>query len=236
MRRVPNAPSRRVVTRITRQGIELRVDGTLASLIRTDRSGTGPVWDALAAPLLALPRERLRRVLVLGFGGGSVARLVRALAPRATVVGVELDRDVIREARRHFGLRDLQAEIVVDDAVAFLRRERRRFDAIVDDVYEGRVQHLRKPAALVESYDLVTRRLAPGGVLVVNTIGETARMARILGRVPGTLVRVSPTEYWNHILAVGPAALRAPVLRRRLRAEPLFAASLGRFELRTLRP
>jgi predicted membrane-bound spermidine synthase len=228
--------SRRVLTRVTRQGIELRVDGTLASLIQPGRAGTGPVWDALAAPLLALPRARLRHILVLGFGGGSVARVARALAPQAEIVGVELDRDVIREARRHFGLRALGAEIVIADAVEWLRRERRHFDAIVDDVYEGRVQHLRKPAALVENYDLVHRRLARGGLLVVNTIGETARMARRLSARPGTLLRLSPTEYWNHILALGPATLRAPVLRERLRREPLFAASLEQFQLRTLRP
>jgi SAM-dependent methyltransferase len=229
-------PERRVLTRVTRQGIELRVDGTLASLIKPGRAGTGPVWDALAAPLLALPRARLRRVLVLGFGGGSVARVARALAPQAEIVGVELDRDVIREAHRHFGLRALGAEIVVADAVAWLRRERRHFDAIVDDVYEGRVQHLRKPAALLENYDLVHRRLARGGLLVVNTIGETASMARRLSAWPGTLLRLSPTEYWNHILALGPADLRATVLRARLRREPLFAASLEQFQLRTLRP
>ena len=57
------------------------------------------VWDAIAAPILWLPESRRRRILILGLGGGSIARIARALAPKAEIVGVELDRDVVRLAR-----------------------------------------------------------------------------------------------------------------------------------------
>ena len=223
----------RIHTRVTKAGVELRVDGTLASLVGRGRAATGPVWDAIAAPLVALPR--LRNVLILGFGGGSVARLARALAPAVHIVGVELDPEVIRVARRDLGLRDLRAEIVVDDAVSYLRHERRRFDAVIDDVFEGGPKTLRKPAELLAGYELVRRRVAPGGVLIVNTIDETAEVARALAAGPGTLVKIALREWWNYILALGPPSLRPSVLRPRLAAEPLFAASRGQFALRTLR-
>jgi len=84
-----NGASRvRVVRRGRRR--ELYVDGTFASCWEPGRTTTGPVWDALALPLLGLPPRRRRRVLVLGLAGGSAARLVRALAPRAAITGVEL--------------------------------------------------------------------------------------------------------------------------------------------------
>jgi spermidine synthase len=226
----------RIHTRVTRQGVELRVDGTLASLVRPGQASTGPVWDAIAAPLLALPRRRLRRLLVLGFGGGSVARIARSLAPDVHIVGVELDREVIRVGERELGLKELRAEIVIDDALAFVRRERRTFDAIIDDVFEGGPKTLRKPAALIEDYALVRRRLAPGGVLIANTIDETSRVARALAEGPGTLVKIALREWWNYILAVGPETLRPPVLRSRLAAEPMFAASREQLSVRTLRP
>ncbi|MFP8874131.1 MAG: hypothetical protein VCB42_06300, partial [Myxococcota bacterium] len=62
------------------------MDETLASFQRPGEITTGSVWDAMAAPLLALPASRRGRVLLLGLGGGSVARIVRALAPEALIV------------------------------------------------------------------------------------------------------------------------------------------------------
>ena len=104
----------------------LRVDGTFASWLRARaRLTTGSVWDALAAPLLLLPPARRRRVLLLGLGGGSAARLVRALAPRARIVGVELDREVLRAARRHFDLDALGVEVVNADAREYPRASTR---------------------------------------------------------------------------------------------------------------
>src|SRR5690606_16904976 len=102
------------------------VDGTFASFWQPGRAATGSVWDALVAPLLLLPPARRRRVLILGLGGGSAARLVRAIAPSAQVVGVELDPAVIDAARRHFELDALGVEVVLDDARRVLERERRR--------------------------------------------------------------------------------------------------------------
>ena len=82
----------------------LRIDGSQASSWQPGRETTGSVWDGIAAGLLALPTSRRRSVLLLGLGGGSAARVVRALAPRARIVGVEIDPAVVKAARRWFDL------------------------------------------------------------------------------------------------------------------------------------
>ena len=56
--------------------------GRFASWWTPGSEVTGGVWDALAAPVLLLPPARRRSLLVLGLAGGSVARVLRALAPR----------------------------------------------------------------------------------------------------------------------------------------------------------
>jgi spermidine synthase len=211
------------------------VDGTLASVFRPGQARSGPVWDAMAAPIVALPR-RPRRLLFLGFGGGSAARLARALAPDATIVGVERDPDVLRLARRDFAVDELGAEILQEDALAYLERERRTFDVVVDDVFEGTVRRPHRTRALLERYHLVKRRVRPGGILVVNSIHETPKLTRLLAQSPETLVRLDVKDYYNSILALGPAELRPPVLRPRLRAHPILSQSLGDWSLRTIRP
>ena len=78
--------SSRVRVESSRRGRSLRIDGTFASFYDPERVTTGSVWDALVAPLLWLPPPKRRSVLILGLGGGSAARLVRNVAPRARIV------------------------------------------------------------------------------------------------------------------------------------------------------
>ena len=215
---------------------ELRVDGTLASRYEPGQVATGSVWDAIAAPLLALPAQRRRSVLILGLGGGSVARLIRALAPDAHIVGVEFDAGVVRAARRHFGLDRLGVEVVIGDALGVLARERRRFDAVIEDVFVGVTQRLRKPDGFPEpGLPLAWRRVRPGGVLISNTIHEGAQVARVLRRLDApAVVAVHVADYHNRILAAGPLSLRAPHLRKCLAASQIFDTALPSLTLRTI--
>ena len=118
----------------------LVVDETFASFYRPGEVATRCVWDAIAAPLLWLPPARRRRILVIGLGGGSVARIARALAPSARITGLELDADVVDLARQHFDLDALGLEVEIGDALAWLERYAgggRRYDAILEDVFVG---------------------------------------------------------------------------------------------------
>jgi spermidine synthase len=179
---------------------------------------TGPVWWALAAPLALLPaRSRPRRVLILGLGGGSAARALRVLDPDAELVGVELDRDVLRLARRHFGLDELDLEVVVDDVFRFLRRDRRRFDLVVEDVFVGSLRSVHKPRGLLEeAYPLMARRLRPGGLLVANTIHESPAVVRAMKPLVGRVLSLDVKRHWNRIVVGGRRLPRAREVRRRL--------------------
>ncbi|HLA78586.1 MAG TPA: methyltransferase domain-containing protein [Vicinamibacteria bacterium] len=231
----PPQPPPRVFTRPTRVGLELRVDGTLASLLRPDRVTAGPVWDAMAAPLLALPPGRPRQMLMLGVGGGSVARLAKALVPSVHIVGVEWDQEVLEVARRDFGLDALGMELVVADAFHFLEGDDRVFDVVVEDLFGGSLGSLHKPDWLLDRYSLLWQRVAPGGLLISNTVHENQKLTRILKHGPGTLLRIAVRYHLNHVLALGPDALRAATLRRTVRQHPILAPSLPGFSLRTLR-
>jgi SAM-dependent methyltransferase len=228
------AGASRVEVRAGRRGLALRVDGTFASWYAPGRWLTDSVWDALAAPLCALPPARRRDVLVLGLGGGSAARLVRALAPQARIVGVEWSAEVLRAARRHMGLDALGIECVRADARDYLARVRRRFDAVIEDVFVGNARSVRKPEWLLEGgLAAAAQRVRPGGLLVVNTIDETAAVARALSRAglpPRLELRM---EGWdNRVLVAGPAGLDARALRRALAMSPVLAPALRRLSLR----
>lgn len=224
-----------VEVRSVRGGLELRVDGTLASSYRSGRSLTGLVWWALAAPVL-LAGGRRRRVLLLGLAAGSVARAIRALDPDAEIVGVEIDRQVLRLARRHFGLGELRVEVIAGDALAYLRRERRLFDVVVEDLFVGSSRVVRKPDWLLgEGYRLIGRRLRHGGIVVSNTIHEMPAVVQACTRLGQRIVCLDLAGHWNRIVVCGPLPDPAQ-LRRRLTQAPALVRVLRSLTLRTLRP
>ena len=71
-----------------------------------DRPFAGGVWDCLGLPVLYRPVARVRRVLLLGVGGGAVIRQLERLVPGASVTGIEIDPVHLDVARRWFGVRD----------------------------------------------------------------------------------------------------------------------------------
>lgn len=226
----------RVRVQSDRFGKRLIVDETFASLYRAESPATGCVWDALAAPLLALPPARRRRVLLLGLGGGSAARIVRALAPEARIVGVELDAEVVRLARAHFDLDALDIEVRIEDARAVLRAESGPFDLVVDDIFVGRGDAVRKPDWLPHpGLDLAAGLLARGGLLVTNTLDEAPAVAAVLARRFPGLLRIEVEDYDNRIFVAGPARLDARALRSAVAADPVLAPSLGILRFRDWR-
>jgi spermidine synthase len=225
----------RVEVKLGRRGRTLSIDGTFASYYEPGLPLTGSVWDALAVPLVLLPRARRRSVLVLGLGGGSVARVVRALAPAARIVGIEKNREVLRAARRWLDLDALGVEVVEADAQEYLARARRRFDVIVEDIFVGRGRAVYKPAWLpAPGLELAQRRLAPCGLLVSNTIDESSATLRALRRLFPATVGIEVEDYDNRVLVAGPSTLGARALRRAVRAAPLLRATLPRLSFRTL--
>lgn len=224
----------RVEIREVRGGLELRIDGTQASVHRPGAALTGVVWWALASPILLLPRDRLRRVLLLGLAAGSVGRAVHALDPGAEIVGVELDREVVRLARRHFGLDQLGIELVLGDALDYLRRERRRFDLIVEDLFVGPSRSVRKPGWLLgEGYRLIRKRLRPGGYVVSNTIHEMSGVVRAMRPFGGRIVSMDVRGHWNRVTVCGrdlpaPRQMRLVLASRKETSRILPSLSLRR--------
>jgi spermidine synthase len=223
----------RVVVKKSGKGRVLRIDGTFASWYEPGSAVTGSVWDALAAPLLVLPKPRRNRVLILGLGGGSAARVVRALAPKAQITGVEIDPSVVRAARRWFDLDGLGVDVVKEDARVYLERTRRRFDVIIDDVFVGSQRTVRKPDWLPDpGLSLAAGNLRPGGILVSNTIDEATTVAREMRALFKGTLEIEVEDYDNRIVVGAGFPLSGRVLRTALMRNPTLGASARRFKIR----
>ncbi|TNE58134.1 MAG: hypothetical protein EP344_10385 [Bacteroidetes bacterium] len=106
------------------------------------------------------------RMLVLGLGGGTLARRLRQL--QFEVEAVEIDARLVQVAKQYF---DLQAEIPVylDDARHFIRTTPKKYDVIIYDIFRGESapEHVLTRESLEDTRD----NLAAGGLLLINFYG-----------------------------------------------------------------
>jgi hypothetical protein len=158
-------------------------------------------------------------VLILGFGGGSAARIVRALAPRAVIVGVERDAAVLRAAREHFDLDEIGVQIVESDALRYL----------------GRTRPIRKPDWLpTPGLARAARHVARGGILVSNTIDETADVAAEMRRLSPATLGIEIEEYDNRVVVGGPSVISGRLLRAAVAHDRVLSSTMSRLRFRRL--
>src|SRR5688572_9092454 len=115
--------------------IDLDVEGATYATWHPTQLMTGYSWDALSLGCLLRADGPPRSVLILGLGGGTVARQLRAFIPDVRIVGVEIDKGVVDAATTHLHLGEAGVEVHVGDAYDFLAGADDKFDAVVDDLF-----------------------------------------------------------------------------------------------------
>lgn len=122
-----------------------------------------------------------REVLMIGLGGGSLAKFFHRRLRAARLRVVELDARVVAAARAHFALPPDDARLCVEigDGTEALAPE--CCDVLVVDGFDDGAQ----PQALASQdfYDAAYLALAARGVLVANLMSDDPRLDRYLARL-----------------------------------------------------
>ena len=124
-----------------------------------------------------------REVLMVGLGGGSLAKFIYHRLPRARTVAVEVNPRVVAVARQFFQVPpdDERLQVMVGDGAAYLGNDKLRADVIVVDGYdaESQVEALSTPAF----YRDCARVLGDSGILVVNLWGGDRNFTLCVDRI-----------------------------------------------------
>ncbi len=154
----------------------LLVDGVVQSISPEDGLARGGYWAAMVPPLAPT------RALILGFGGGTIAQLLRARwGEQVEIVGVDDDIAIVETARAVGWLGDSDyVHMVYADAFEYVRTCQERFDYVAIDLFRGE-QFVGK--ALTRPFLRRIRGLLQGhAMLAVNMfrdIHAPLRIARI---------------------------------------------------------
>jgi spermidine synthase len=152
----------------------LYTDGVFHSQYNPNHILTGGIWDLLMLPALFYPTTQIKRVLVLGVGGGAVIRLLKSCAAPESIIGVDLDQQHISLARRFFGVKGKTVNLVHAEAVHWLQHySGPPFDMIVDDLFgEQAGEPVRAVALDKKWFTTLNRNLMDHGVIVANTVAK----------------------------------------------------------------
>jgi len=150
-------------------------NGIFHSQYHPQRKHSGGVWDLLVLPALLRPPRRIRRVLILGVGGGSAIHLLRHFVEPEHITGVELNKTHLQVARQFFGIKKDMAELHQADAVQWLNDYRGpAFDMIIDDLFGNDTNTERAVPADSPWCQTLLKNLNRNGILVMNFIGAKA--------------------------------------------------------------
>jgi spermidine synthase len=220
--------------------LELNEGEAQHSLYRPGSYLTGGYWDGmLVLPFTALERPP-QRVAILGNGAGTTARAYGRFFPGARVDGVEIDPALEEVGRRYFDLgSNPNLTVHNEDARPWLRRADSGYQLIVVDSY--RQPYVPFYLATREFFDLVSERLAPGGVVVVN-VGhpegnddlETV-ISRTMSAVFPNVLR-DPFDDSNTLLVAGEGAASAGRLRAAIKRLPSGLRQLAEAEATRVGP
>lgn len=148
-------------------------DDAIQSRMRLDRPDELSLayTRAMMGGLMFMPRAR--DFLMIGLGGGSLAKFIHRRLPRARVTAIEINGQVLIAARTMFGVPNdgKRFSALLGDGAKLVRTlAPASYDIVLLDAYCGGRQ---VPAITRRAfYERVRGVLRPGGVLVVNCIAD----------------------------------------------------------------
>ena len=161
-------------------------------------------------------------VLMIGLGGGSVAKYVHHYLPQIKTRVVEINEQIIRIARSHFYLPedDERLQVIVGDGVAYLQEHVQTADVLLLDVFDSK----GVPTDMYNQafFDSCAESLKLDGMMAVNLWGSDRNFDIYLQRIEQSFnqrVLVLRTGKPGNIVVFGfkraPADLRWASLRQR---------------------
>jgi len=153
----------------------LYTDGVFHSQYNPDKSLAGGIWDLLLLPAFFSTQDKIKRVLVLGVGGGAVIQQLQRYISPDEIIGVELNPIHLYVARKFFSISKSVADLHEADAIQWLKDYKGpKFDLIIEDLFsEDNGEPVRAVVPTAQWFNLLNKNMSQQGILVMNFISHT---------------------------------------------------------------
>ena len=135
-----------------------------------DPTFLGFAYTKVAFSGLALAQD-VRRIMIVGLGGGTMPMFLRHYYPNAAIDVVDIDPDVIAVAKQFFGFReDEHLHAHAGDGRKFVESVREPYDVVFLDAFGTR--NVPPHLTTIEFLRAVRRSVKPTGVIIGNIWGR----------------------------------------------------------------
>ncbi len=148
----------------------LYTNGVCHSEFNPSKVLTGSIWDLLILPAFFYEPESVRRILMLGVGGGASILQLHHLLQVENICGVELDPVHLELAHRFFNIESIPVDLHNAEARQWLQEyQGDAFDLIIDDLFTSKGKEpVRALEADTDWFSLLLSHLSETGRLVIN--------------------------------------------------------------------
>jgi spermidine synthase len=157
---------------------------------------TGGPWDYfMIAPYFNNPpftQNQVRKVAIIGLGGGTAVREFSAAYGPIPIDGVEIDNTIVNMGREYFHMNEPNLHVVLQDGRYFLQTSSQKFDVVAIDAYQQ--PYVPFQLTTKEFFQEVRNHLSPTGVTVINA-GRTNSDFRLVNALAETMHSVFPNVY-----------------------------------------
>ncbi len=107
-----------------------------------------------------------QKILILGFGAGSVSKVISKKWPQAKMTGIEIDPVVIKIAKEYFAVDKIpNLKIINQDVVAFIKANNDKYNLILIDCYQG-----YKIPLILEDVNFLKKLTKIGATILINRL------------------------------------------------------------------
>lgn len=90
-------------------------------------------------PLKKIKNQKIKNVLLLGLGGGTIVKLLNKNLPDAKITALEIDPIMIDFAAKYFEIKNSKnLKIINDDAFNWFAKNKQQYDLIIIDLFKGK--------------------------------------------------------------------------------------------------
>jgi spermidine synthase len=156
----------------------------------------GGEWEYyMIAPYFNNPpftQNQVRKVAIIGLGGGTAVRDFTAAYGPIPIDGVEIDGTIVNLGRQYFHMNEPNLHVVLQDGRYFLQTTSQKYDVIAIDAYQQ--PYVPFQLTTKEFFQETRDHLTPTGVTVINA-GRTNTDFRLVEALAQTMHSVFPNVY-----------------------------------------
>jgi spermidine synthase len=174
--------------------------------------------------------ERFERAAFVGLGGGRTASYLVDSFPQLAMEIAELDPEVIRLAKKYFGVKESERlKVSAQDGRIFLTRSKAAYDAVFLDAYRGPFV----PFHLLtrEYFEIIKKHLRPGGVVAQNVEPTTMVLDSAIRTIGAVFRNVDTYEAGGNVVIIAYDGEPIPPARLRERAAAITKRHKLRYDL-----